>query len=448
MLPSLLAYRDAAERLRRNVGLTTQDLDAQRLGRFRELVRHAQQHSACYATILRERGIRAETCVPGDFPVLTKRLLREHFDAIATDARITHAAISEFLADSPDPGELYLDEYVVLHTSGTSGEVGCVVYSGADWARGMAGMARVSVPDPRRIAFVGATGGHHAGVSFALAARLLPRSAVEVLTIDIHRPIGDMIRELHAFQPDVLAGYPSGTRWLAEAQRDGRLRIRPRSIQCSGEALRPDEQASFEAAFGCPCVNVYASTETMLIGVARTGDPAMTLLDDDLIIEPAGDHVLVTNLNSRALPLIRYRLDDAVRLTGRPAPSGPYRTIEPVVGRSEGGPTFRTAEGTLETLSAHVINEIFVPGVARFQMRVADEHTFRFLVCLDPGAGGSSGAGAGPGSRAVALTRARLQAILEEKGLGNVRFTVEVTGELPVDPASGKVRLIVPPTRR
>ncbi len=431
MLAHLLAWRDTTERLRRNATQTRGDLQADRLTRFRALIMHAGQHSSYYAAILRERHLDPGTCVPTDFPVLTKRLVRDHLDAIATDPRITRAALDAFLRDNPAPEARYLDEYVVLHSSGTSGEVGTMVYAGVDWVRATAGLARATSAEEPRFAFHGACGGHFAGVSFALAAQLHP-SPPELLILDVQRPLHDVVNSLNVFQPDILSAYPSGATTLAGEAVAGRLHIRPRAIHCSGETLTTAQHATIEAAFGCPCLNLYAATETGLLGASRSGDPGMTLFDDDVIIEPAGDHLLVTPLHSRALPLIRYRLDDEVRWTDHRSPYGPYPVVEPLVGRSECAPRFRGLDGALHAISPHVINEIHVPRLARFQFRQVDERSFQFAVCLDRDATGAT----------VLAIEARLHAILSAQALDHVRCTVTVVADLPVDPTSGKFRLI------
>jgi len=155
------SYLDAVARLRCNARLTRSQFEAERLLRFRDLVRHAQQHSPYYASIMRARGIEADKCLPTDFPVLTKRLLKDHFDDIVTDRRITAAGITDFLQHSRDPEDHYLGEFVVLHTSGSSGEVGYFVFSMLEWMRGLAQLERVNPPKLLfgRIAFFGARGG-------------------------------------------------------------------------------------------------------------------------------------------------------------------------------------------------------------------------------------------------------------------------------------------------
>jgi phenylacetate-coenzyme A ligase PaaK-like adenylate-forming protein len=440
-LANVLTYLGALLRLRRNARLTRRQFEAERLLRFRDLVRHAQQHSRYYAAIMRARGLAADTCLPTDFPILTKRLLRDNFDDIVTDRRLTCAGIMDFLQHSRDPEERYLGEFVVLHTSGSSGEVGYFVFSSPDWMRGIAGLARVNRLrlGRKRVAFYGATGGHFGGISWTVTARQgVGRFFFAVETLDINAPLDETLARLNAVQPHVLAGYATGHKILATAKLAGRLRICPEVLESGGEPLSIGDQAWLEEVFGCPCINVYGATESMLMGVARLGDPGMTLFDDQLIVEPAADHVLVTNLFNRTLPLIRYRMNDTLRLTKLRSPYGHYPVIEPVVGRNEWVPVFRNALGEADFISPLVINEIFVPGVWRFQMRWIDETAFRFAICLDTGLDVAG--------RATALSaiESRLHEILGQRGLSNVHFGVDVVDDIAVDPVTRKFRLVLP----
>jgi phenylacetate-CoA ligase len=431
-------YLEAVARLRYNARLTRPQFEAERLLRFRDLVRHAQQHSPYYASIMQKRRIDADNCLPTDFPVLTKRSLMDHFDDIVTDRRITAAGISDFLQYSRDPEEYYLGEFVVLHTSGSSGEVGYFVFSMPDWMRGLAELQRVNPPKLlfSRIAFFGATGGHFGGVSMTVTAR--QDNLYDVATFDINDPLAETLAKLNVFQPHVLGGYATGHKILAEAQLAGRLMIQPEALQSGGEPLSVGDQAWLEEVFGCPCINVYAATESMVMGVARTGDPGMTLFDDDLIFEFAADHFLVTNLFNRTLPLIRYRMSDTLHPTNLQSPYGHYPVIEPVVGRNELMPAFRNSQGEIDFISPLVIAEIFIPGVWRFQMRLIDDTAFRFAVCLD------TAIDATDRSTAIAATEIRLREILGQKGLDNVQFRVEVVDDIPVDPVTRKFKLVLP----
>src|SRR5262249_5817517 len=121
---------------RRERKLSRAEFEVVKLEKFRSLVRHVNERSPYYRRIIAERKIDVGSCVPGDFPVLTKTLLMQNFDEIATERGVTKQAIAEFLTRSHDAAELFLGKYRVIHTSGSSGEVGYFVYSPQDWIRG------------------------------------------------------------------------------------------------------------------------------------------------------------------------------------------------------------------------------------------------------------------------------------------------------------------------
>ena len=430
---------------KRNEQLSRARFEELKLEEFRKLVRHANRHSPYYARIVKEHGIRIEICTPADFPVLTKSLLMANFDAILTDRNITKQGIAEFLTRSSEPHDLFLNRYRVIHTSGSSGEVGYFVYSPQDWMRGLAqGLHRRSTPMPRiglrrlRIAYFGAVGGHYAGVTFMSSAkRGLGRLFLNVELYEINSPLPRVIEQLNEFQPDLLGGYTNALKVLAARQREGVLRIKPFLINAAGEAMTAQDGAVLEQAFGCPATNLYASSEHLMMGIAEPGKSTMTLLDDDLIYEFREDHSLVTNLFNYTLPLIRYRMGDILR----PIPGGgswpPYIQIDSLVGRSEQTPVFLNRDGAQDFISPHTINEIFVAGVTRFQMRVLGDANFSFAVCLDTALDATQRAAA------VSGVQRRLREILDQKLMNNVTFAVVVVDDIPVNPRSRKFQLIV-----
>jgi len=437
---------------RQNARSSRDELEARKLVKFRRLVRHAREHSPWYAEIIREHGIDVDHCVPTDFPPLTKAELRPHFDRIVTDRRVTKAAVADFLTGSHDPNDLFLGEFRVIHTSGSSGEVGYFVFSKEDWARGTAGVlgearARIRGTPPRprrkggrqRLAFYGAIGGHFGGVTMISAARQgVARLFVKIGLYEVNDPLEDTIAGLNAFQPDVLMGYTGGLMILAERQRAGALDVAPRAIATVGESMGPTEKATLEGAFGCVARNGYGTSEHLTMGVQVPERGTLLLRDDELIYELRDDHCFVTNLFNHTLPLIRYRMSDILRpVAEKTDPTSPYLEIESLVGRSEIMPRFVSASGAEDFISPHTINEIFVAGVARFQMRLTGPDSFRFLVTLDASLDEE-------GRREAVLdVGQRLHEILEQKGLANVRFEVDPVDDIPVNPRTRKFQLIV-----
>jgi phenylacetate-coenzyme A ligase PaaK-like adenylate-forming protein len=136
-------------------------------------------------------------------------------------------------------------------------------------------------------------------------------------------------------------------RLLALESRAGRLRISPRRIAVGSEPLLPETRQLLAATWGVTVENVYATSEAG--GVAGTCPEGLGLhLNDDLVIvepvdtdgqpTPVGElsaKVYLTCLYNLDLPLIRYELDDQVRVRAQPCECGSAMTaIEDVHGRS------------------------------------------------------------------------------------------------------------------
>ena len=444
MFEQLRARREKTREFRHNATLTREQFEAARLVKFRELVRFVNGHSPYYADVIRERGISLETCVPQDFPVLTKSLLMANFDRIVTDRRLSRQLVADFLTRSKSPTDLLLDRYTVIHTSGSSGEVGYFLYSPADMGRATAQrQRRQRLPGKRqhrgrfRIAFYGATDGHYAAVTLVSQFRRgLARLFVRLQVLEVNSPLPGVLAALNEFQPELIVGYTTALKILAEKQQAGHLHISPKIIACGGESCSPADKAILMQAFKCGVMNAYASSEHLAMGSAMPGGHEIVLYDDDLIFEFQPDHCLVTNLFNRTLPLLRYHMSDTLRpLAQQNRP--PYLVIDSLVGRNELQPVFRNRDGVEDFISPHTINEVFVKGVTRFQLHLLDTQSFRFLVCLDPHFD------AAQREECVTGVTRRLREILARKLMENVQFTVDVVDDLPVNPKTRKFQLIV-----
>ena len=92
---------------RQNSRMTRRQLEAAQLEKFRRLVSWVQSRSPFYRAIIHDLKINPLTCVPTDFPILTKNDVIENFDDIVTDRGITRQRIADFLSRSTDPQELF-----------------------------------------------------------------------------------------------------------------------------------------------------------------------------------------------------------------------------------------------------------------------------------------------------------------------------------------------------
>jgi phenylacetate-CoA ligase len=428
---------------------TRAELEIAKEQKFRKLIRYACAHAPYYANIIRERGLDVNTCTAGDFPVLTKSILMANFDDIVTDRRVTKSVIADFLTRSTDPMEQLFDRITVMHTSGTSGEVGYFLYSPADFRR-LRGAAmrnrklfRGRFPRFRwrlrriRVAFYGATGGHFAGVTgVASMQRGIRALFLSARAFEVNTPLPDVVGKINAFQPDALWGYTTALKMLADEQRSGRLAIKPLTVIATGEMVTQADLRFLSEAFGgVAALSMYACTEHMMLGISNADGETMTLLDDNFIFEFYDDHSVITNLFNHTLPLIRYRMSDILRPVSAPLAS--RIVIQNLVGRTEQMPVFVNAEGAKDFISPHIINEIFVTGVTRFQMQITGPSSFRFPICIDTGLGEAERTAAAAG------VRTRLAEILAQKGLSNVTFDVQIVADIALNERTRKFQLIV-----
>ena len=431
--------------LRRNARCSRAELEALQLRKFRGLVRVAYQKSPYYRRIIKENRIDPAHCTPKDFPVLTKSCLLANFDEIATDRRVTMKAVKEFLAGSDDPNELFLNHFRVLHTSGSSGEVGYFVYSPEDWTRGIVQLARQldrsscrPLFHKRRVAYFGAVGGHFAGVSMiSIVGNGLLNRLFDLSLSEVNSPLENVVSRLNNYQPTILSGYTSALIMLAEQQLQGKLRIAPTLVSSGGEAMSDEDRKLLENAFDCRVRNTYGASEFLVCGSSRPDGRTMQLYDDDLIFELHPDHSVITNLFNYTLPLIRYRTEDVFRIQPSAGGRNPYLVVDDIVGRREQLAVFTTESGGQDSISPFTVIEFFVSGVRRFQMRLLNDREFEFAVCLE------SGLDADARESVIAATKLRWREILADKAMSNVRFSVVIVDSIPVDPLTGKFRLIV-----
>ncbi len=411
--------------------------------RFSRLVSYLKRHSPYYARIIDERRIDPRRARPEDFPVMPKTELMAHFDEIVTAPGLTRQGIETFLENSREPSDLMNGRYVIVHSSGTSGQVAFCAYTLREWVQGWTSFFRavpVFGPIPRRTAFFGAVAGHFTAVTLAQTIHWLKLGIFHrSRRFDVNAPWREVVDGLNEFQPHNLSCYGSLLGDLcAEQERKG-LNIRPQTIICGGDPLLPQDQLRAERVFGARVLNVYATTEMLVVGMAEPKSEGMVLLEDDLWIEVHDDHLLVTNLRNRTTPLIRYVLSDAV------APSASrdhyafyrgFRRIEAVAGRREDKLLLRNESGQEDFIHPLLIVELFVRGMERFQVVRTGPAAFTFRVKpqadLPPA----------ERTRVAHEIRAKWDAILAQKNMRNVRYQVEWTEELRHDARTGKFHLV------
>ena len=284
-------------------------------------------------------------------PILTKATLMERFDDLVTDRRVRLADAEAFLK-SGDPGRRYLDRYVVLATSGSTGRRGVFLFDDREWIRAIAAITRPIAwaapvrksPRPPRAALIAAGASWHysARVGAALANRVAP-----ALRLDAGTPLPELVERLNDWRPEAIATYPSVLRQLAAEQLAGRLAIPLAHVATSAEVLTDAVRSAVYRAWSIRIQDTYGATEYAPIA-SECLYGRKHLFENGAIIEvvdDAGTHVPDGERGSRVLltvfgryvqPLIRYALSDLVQLSEQSCPCGrPYRVITAIDGREE-----------------------------------------------------------------------------------------------------------------
>jgi phenylacetate-coenzyme A ligase PaaK-like adenylate-forming protein len=364
--------------------------------RLAGLVEHARSASPYYRRLYRDVPDMATDLATnlGELPPVGKRELMANFDDWVTDPHLTLARLKEDLLDDPSRiGGLYRGQYLVVTTSGSTGEPAVLVHDRTSLLVASllgpirerrtlmtAGEARAFVHRGLRAAALIADGGHFAGVVLTEAERRRsPRVARRVRVFSVLRPLPDLVADLNDFQPTVLYGYPSAMLQLATEQKSGRLRIHPLLAVASGEGLAAHAGADIEAALGCRVTVRYVASEALAL-TSRCRQGLLHVNADWNIVEPVYDAfrpvpagelshtVLVTNLANRVQPLIRYNLGDRVQLAAGPCACGsPFPTLR-VEGRSGDVLSF-AADGSVVTVLPLALGTVIeeTAGVRRFQ---------------------------------------------------------------------------------
>jgi phenylacetate-coenzyme A ligase PaaK-like adenylate-forming protein len=325
-------------------------LAAELLGRYWMLLRHdrwprsrLETYQAQRLGLLREQAYARsqfyrrfhaghEDAPLHTLPVLTKALLMEHFDEIVTDHAVRLQDVNHHLATLQGDCRFH-HRYWVNATSGTTGQRGMFLFDRSEWAdflaswtRGHAWTGRPLDPLGLRIALVASTSPWHmsarVGASFGRWVR--------ALRLDAGQPLAELVAHLNTFQPRILLAYPSIAGSLAAEQTAGRLRIDPQLIFTAAEVLTDGTRERVERAWGKRMFDQYGATESGELAAECEQHQGLHLFEDRVVFEVVdadsrpvppgvyGERLLITVLGSRTLPLIRYELDDSIRLEADP----------------------------------------------------------------------------------------------------------------------------------
>ncbi len=434
-------------KFRNDSKLTAQKVQELSRQRFTALLEKTYHASAFYRDLYSSHGIKPndlKDIVPRDLPIVDKTMVMDNFDSLLTDPSINLKSVEEFLSNDTNPQNRFRNN-TVIHTSGSTGVPGIFLYSKEEWSLIAAlVVARISQPvyNPfrkLRLAYLGNTGGHYAGVTLVSDA---PKFLYNTRLFSNPKDFQHLISGLNEFQPDIISGYAGTIYQLALAKLDGRLNIKPGRLQSSGEVLTENMRQIVESAFNQDVFDLYACSESIVLGIQKSGrDPFFLYNDwhhleiidenDNLVPEGTQGALVITPLYRTLQPLIRYRLSDTMALK---TTDQPFITLDRISGRTGDTLTYLGPQGIKINIHPYDMLAFYVPGLRQFQFEQTSPNTLLLRIAVNDGY-----------SDTKQLAEKKLQEILAKANIEEfVSGKVELVDSIGLNPKTGKFKLIIP----
>lgn len=377
--------------LKKNAQNTRTQMKAGQNQKLRKLLHYAWEHSAFYRRRFEKSGITEEqldTHPLSAFPAMDKAVLMEHFDELVTVKDLHQEELRRFDAEEVADRKPYLGKYHVVHSSGSTGKPGYFVYDEAAWHTMLLGIIRgalwnMSMPQilgllagRPRILYIAATDGRYGG-AMAVGDGIDGVGARQMY-LDIKTPLSEWIENVRKFRPNLIIGYPSAIKILAELVEKGEVSVRITRVISCGEPLSAGLRGFLEETFRCAVINIYGASESLALGVETGKEDGMLLFDDLNIIEVEDGVMYLTCLYNFAQPLIRYRISDYL-IIKEPMANSPFTRAEILLGRSEDLLWFEDRKGHRDFLHPLAVEGFCIEGLRDYQFRQISPDAFEML---------------------------------------------------------------------
>jgi len=154
----------------------------------------------------------------------------------------------------------------------------------------------------------------------------------------------EYVAALNRFAPKHLHMYPSAALMLARGLEDSGLKLDfpLTSILCGSEKLQPEAQAYLEKAFSAPALHWYGHSERVVLAAQGQVSnalyfwPAYGFVEFGKPNEEGHQEIIGTSFHNHAMPLIRYRTGDYMRViseSSSSSPEYPWPHVDEVIGR-------------------------------------------------------------------------------------------------------------------
>ncbi|WP_343209673.1 phenylacetate--CoA ligase family protein [Anaerolentibacter hominis] len=430
-------------KLKKNEKMTREQMVRLQNQKLRQLLRHAWQNSPYYRQAFEQAGITEDNLdvLPlSAFPTIDKALLMERFDELITATDLKQEELLRFDSAGYTDNKPYRGEYHVVHSSGSTGKPCYFIYDNAAWDQMLLGIIRgalwnMSIPQilkllisKPRIIYIAATDGRYGG-AMAVGDGIDGIGASQMY-LDINTPLAQWKKSIQEFKPNIIIGYPSAIKILAELKEKGEVSVQSARIISCGEPLSPGLRSYLENTFSCPVINIYGASESLALGVESGCEDGILLFDDLNVIEVINGTMYLTCLYNYVQPLIRYKISDHLVLK-EPCGDTPFTKTEILLGRDEDMLWFEDGSGNRDFLHPLAVEGFCIEGLRDYQFRQVGPDAFEMHAEV-------------PDQEHQPLVRSemlrQMKTILQEKKLEYVQFYVRFVDAVYPDPKTGKNR--------
>jgi phenylacetate-CoA ligase len=167
---------------------------------------------------------------------------------------------------------------------------------------------------------------------------------------------------LKSFKPKYFYAYVNGLYQFALSVKKQGLDGKSLNIQiaiCTGEVLFDFQKEKIVEVFGCKVVNEYGSTENGIIGFECEFGTMHLMPTVHLELLGGSDdegEAIITELNSKSIPFVRYQIGDRVRWLSHHCACGrPYRAMEVIDGRVDSYIVCKNGDKVYDAILAYTL---------------------------------------------------------------------------------------------
>ena len=389
--------------------------------KLRKLLNYAYNNSVYYRREFEKAGITGSNInsVPfSSFPLMDKEQLMANFNEVVTDKRIKQEELVRFDKGN-NKEKLFKGEFHIVHSSGSTGTPRYFVYDSKAWEHMLTGITRGAfwgmgimeilklLKSKPKVLYIAATDGRYGGamaVGDGIRGLKIPQ-----LFLDINTPISKWKEIVQDFAPDIIIGYPSAVKMLAEEINSGK------------------EQVSAKRVISCG--------EPLALGAGKSAEDGMYLFDDMNIVEIIDGEMYITCLYNYVQPLIRYHISDKIKPREKSLnPVCSFTNVDVLLCRDEDVMWFMKEDSTKEFIHPLSVEGMCIDGLLDYQFVQTSRQGFKVLAEIKNTVSKV---------KLKKELKSRLDMILQEKDLEHVLYEISFVKSIKPDASTGKKRLIV-----